>query len=252
MHKMTRIHRAGALTLITALLLLTLAGLSGTGAAAKTYQTGDVIEFGAYPQTKITDAAYVSNVDFCGYGVRPAIVFQNGIVDQWKPAEVAPMRGDGDGDGRVTARDARSALRVSARLETLSAQAVKNLDLDSDGKVSAAEARWILRYSAKLEKTLDFIRKPSKLTVGSYALSFGRYESSDGMTTLQIGSDGSVTQTFIDGMCTSGKWSVVTDSIGQKFMQIDWGDGTENYNVYANDKFSDAWRGAVTYSYVGA
>ena len=42
------------------------------------------------------------------------------------------------------------ALRASARLETLSDSAIKCCDLNGDGKVSAAEARTILRFSAGL------------------------------------------------------------------------------------------------------
>ena len=61
------------------------------------------------------------------------------------------IRGDVDSDGEITARDARLALRASARLEDLPAERFATVDLDGDGKVTAAEARKILRVSAKLE-----------------------------------------------------------------------------------------------------
>ena len=67
---------------------------------------------------------------------------------------VCTKPGDANGDDRVTAADARIALRASARLETLSDSAIKCCDLNGDGKVSAAEARTILRFSAGLVAAL--------------------------------------------------------------------------------------------------
>lgn len=74
----------------------------------------------------------------------------------WPPEGLGPkwpvsMLGDVDLDGKVTAKDARLALRVSAKLETLTATQLRLADLNSDGIVTAAEARKILRVSAKLE-----------------------------------------------------------------------------------------------------
>ena len=59
--------------------------------------------------------------------------------------------GDADLDGKITAKDARIALRTSAKLEVLSLPQFFAIDLDGDGKVTAAEARKILRASARLE-----------------------------------------------------------------------------------------------------
>lgn len=60
--------------------------------------------------------------------------------------------GDVDLNGRVTASDARLALRYSARLEKLTAEQIANAAvLKRDGKtVRAADARKILRVSARL------------------------------------------------------------------------------------------------------
>ncbi len=60
--------------------------------------------------------------------------------------------GDIDGDGKVTSADARLALRASAGLETLDADAVKAADVDNDNAVTAADARFILRFAVGLEK----------------------------------------------------------------------------------------------------
>ena len=64
------------------------------------------------------------------------------------------LRGDTDGNGKVTAADARLALRISAKLETGTPAQISACDLNSDGKVTASEARAILRYAAKLDAVL--------------------------------------------------------------------------------------------------
>ena len=64
------------------------------------------------------------------------------------------MLGDINGDKKVTASDARIALRISARLEKLEDQKVPVLavaDVNGDGKVTAKDARTILRVAARLE-----------------------------------------------------------------------------------------------------
>ena len=64
------------------------------------------------------------------------------------------MLGDINGDKKVTAADARIALRISAKLEKLEDQKVPVLaaaDVNGDGKVTAKDARTILRVSARLE-----------------------------------------------------------------------------------------------------
>lgn len=58
--------------------------------------------------------------------------------------------GDVNGDGRITAADARLALRASAQIEVLTAEQALAADVDLDGKITAADARNILRYSAML------------------------------------------------------------------------------------------------------
>ena len=59
--------------------------------------------------------------------------------------------GDVNGDGKITAEDARLALRCSAKLEKLNDVAYEAADADKNGDVTAADARKILRVSAKLE-----------------------------------------------------------------------------------------------------
>lgn len=64
------------------------------------------------------------------------------------------IAGDVDGDGSVTAADARAALRFAAKLDVPTEETYdvfSRADLNSDGVVTADEARKILRAAAKLE-----------------------------------------------------------------------------------------------------
>lgn len=60
--------------------------------------------------------------------------------------------GDVNLDGKITASDARLALRSSASLEKLSNEQLAVADMDGNNKISAADARKILRIAAGLEK----------------------------------------------------------------------------------------------------
>lgn len=63
----------------------------------------------------------------------------------------AAMMGDVDGNGAVTAADARLALRASVSLEKLTEEQIKVADTDGNPGVTAADARLILRASVGLE-----------------------------------------------------------------------------------------------------
>ena len=67
--------------------------------------------------------------------------------------------GDADGDGKITAADARLALRQSVGLEKFAPVSDSFLacDVDFDGKVTAADARLILRYAVGLEDRLSAV-----------------------------------------------------------------------------------------------
>ncbi|MBR0510721.1 MAG: bacterial Ig-like domain-containing protein [Clostridia bacterium] len=65
------------------------------------------------------------------------------------------QKGDVNGDGEVTATDARLALRCSVDLVSLKNNPLKAADVDRDGTVSAMDARRILRASVDLEKLID-------------------------------------------------------------------------------------------------
>lgn len=61
--------------------------------------------------------------------------------------------GDVDGDGKITASDARTALRISVGVEKNVTEFMKlAADFDRDSKIMASDARTILRVSVNLEK----------------------------------------------------------------------------------------------------
>ena len=64
---------------------------------------------------------------------------------------VSFLKGDANGDGEITAADARTILRASAGLESLDPAQEKNADVNNDGQITAADARSALRRSAGLE-----------------------------------------------------------------------------------------------------
>lgn len=61
------------------------------------------------------------------------------------------LMGDVNGDGKITAADARMTLRAASRLEIFSSDVALVADVTGDGKVNAADARKILRMAAQLE-----------------------------------------------------------------------------------------------------
>ena len=65
------------------------------------------------------------------------------------------IMGDLDGNGKVTAEDARIALRIAARLQNATKYQMQVGDLNKDGKITAGEARLILRFAAKLDTVLQ-------------------------------------------------------------------------------------------------
>lgn len=66
------------------------------------------------------------------------------------PDEMVIGMGDVDGDGRVTAADARQILRRAAQLITFTMEQDALANVDNDSNVTAADARIVLRYSAGL------------------------------------------------------------------------------------------------------
>lgn len=74
-----------------------------------------------------------------------------GLFDEGYNPPATYVLGDIDGEGGVTAADARLALRASVKLETLTETQTKAANVDHKDGVTAADARLILRASVKLE-----------------------------------------------------------------------------------------------------
>ncbi len=70
------------------------------------------------------------------------------IAVQPKPAY---EKGDINKDGNVTAADARLALRMAAKIDPSTEEAVTLADMNNDAKLTAADARLILRKAAKID-----------------------------------------------------------------------------------------------------
>ena len=80
-----------------------------------------------------------------------SVVLDERVIPALKETEPDALLGDVNGDGKITAADARLALRISAKLETPTEIQFAVADYNKDGKITAADARSILRKSAKLE-----------------------------------------------------------------------------------------------------
>ena len=64
------------------------------------------------------------------------------------------LTGDMNSDGRITASDARTVLRISAKLETINESSFPLADADKNGKITSADARKILRIASKLDENI--------------------------------------------------------------------------------------------------
>lgn len=90
-----------------------------------------------------------------------SLVLQTGVVGFAQTERT----GDVDGDGSISAADARIALRLSVSLDTAAWTVKRYADADGDGTVRSADARLILRNSVGLdgvEKLAEVnLKKPS-------------------------------------------------------------------------------------------
>ena len=67
----------------------------------------------------------------------------------------AAMAGDVDGNGKITASDARSILRVAANMASFDADKKAMADINGDNKITASDARKVLRMAANLENKIE-------------------------------------------------------------------------------------------------
>ncbi|MDY3938538.1 MAG: leucine-rich repeat protein [Oscillospiraceae bacterium] len=88
-------------------------------------------------------------------GIDDSAIITNGLKFSFGNTEYSIiLKGDVNADGKITAKDARSILRIAARLEQPDDVTKEAADVDSDGKVTSKEARSVLRFAAKLQNKI--------------------------------------------------------------------------------------------------
>lgn len=78
----------------------------------------------------------------------------------------ARLKGDFDENGKITAMDARTALRIAAQLMYFEEVFIEIGDMDDNGKITANDARMILRIAAKM----DSINEAAKYDENGYVI----------------------------------------------------------------------------------
>ena len=97
-----------------------------------------------------TKGTYQASVTVMDSDEKTAQIVSDDVICVGDETEAVP--GDADGDGKVTAGDARKALRMAAHMETLTGKNFVCADFDRDGKVTSADARRILRKAAGIKE----------------------------------------------------------------------------------------------------
>ena len=91
-------------------------------------------------------AALDKHFDEIALGIAKALCSIVGVT-----YKTSAVKGDVNGDGKITTADAREALRAAVGLEELTDEQKKKADLDGDGSISTADAREILRKATGLD-----------------------------------------------------------------------------------------------------
>lgn len=132
--------------------------------------------------------------------------------------------GDIDANGKVTAADARSVLRVSAQLDTFNEVQFAAADIDDNGTITASDARKILRVAAELDTFAENDVKPdTEIPEPLQALYDGKYK----ISTVESGDYGTYTTTIAmaDGVACFRE-EVIYDDISSAYGCILGSDGT--------------------------
>lgn len=138
---------------------------AGLTVASDTYGINDEIEIRAVIRNNSTET--IRNVTI-SCGVPKGFSLINGTVNAASYGSIEPgssreliycikypgrvcKTGDVNDDGKVSATDARLALRASAGLDKLTDEQLISADANGDGKIMATDARAILRVSARID-----------------------------------------------------------------------------------------------------
>lgn len=110
---------------------------------------------GDYGMWQYTENGSVSGIigdvdkNYC-YINYPALISEFNFNTVISP-EITILKGDINKDGKISASDARTVLRVSAKLEEMIESDKIYADYNNDDKITASDARMILRKAANLE-----------------------------------------------------------------------------------------------------
>ena len=96
------------------------------------------------------EVTYKGEYDIWQYTYTGKVPGINGNVDM-NFCYISVLEGDVNHDGKVTAADARSILRIAAKLESADGQTADNADVNDDGVVTAEDARLALLKAAGVE-----------------------------------------------------------------------------------------------------
>lgn len=119
------------------------------------------------------------------------------------------LKGDIDGNGKITASDARKVLRFAASLDPYTDKQVLLADIDGNGRITASDARSILRCAANLQPGFGTItideesstnKQEAKSLTNDFTLSVDKF----------IAKHGSFTENTLDGGVVSYKGHGVT------------------------------------------
>lgn len=118
------------------------------------YKNGNVVTYSAYSKNNYAEFTFDTAGEYSVYCVIKS--GEETIVRKSIKFSVADsiMLGDVNSDGVITAADARLALRVAARLESITGAAFTAADVNRDGLITAVDARKILRCAARLENLI--------------------------------------------------------------------------------------------------
>ena len=123
------------------------------------YKDGKKVYSGTFSSTNTVsyvpdaDGTYKATVEIMGDDKKITTVSSDDVFCLASKSDI--VTGDANGDGKVTAADARKALRAAALIETLTGKNFVCADIDKDKKITASDARKILRYSSGLERDLE-------------------------------------------------------------------------------------------------
>ncbi|MBO5933905.1 MAG: dockerin type I repeat-containing protein [Clostridia bacterium] len=98
------------------------------------------------------DGTYGPEMPYLGVNFQKEGIIYN-VITEYSGIDytVRPM-GDVDNNGKINSSDARTVLRVSAKLDEISETDAMFSDINGDGKITSSDAREILRASASLVK----------------------------------------------------------------------------------------------------